>query len=790
VASSEAVAGANPIQPRVRLASPLHEIKPHYDVVVVGSGYGGAIAASRAARTGRAVCLLERGREFQPGEYPDAASETFEEFQVDSEVGRFGRADGLYDFRANRDMNVFLGCGLGGTSLVNANVALPAEPRVWDDTRWPEALRRADSGLEDAYRRAEEMLKPAPYPQELAPLRKLQALEQAAQRLKANFYRPPINVNYKDGVNHVGVFQQACHLCGDCVTGCNYAAKNTTLMNYLPDARNHGAELFTQTKVERVEPRDGHWLVYYHPVRAGREAFGAPALFVSADVVVLGAGALGSTEILLRSRDAGLPVSDLLGHRFTGNGDVLAFGYDADEPINGVGFGDHAVGELPPVGPTITGIIDLREQPTLEDGMVIEEGAIPGGISAMLAHVFGVAAHLVGKDTDTGAADYFRERGREIQTLLEGPYRGALNNTMTFLVMTHDDAGGQMVLEDDRLRVRWPGVGGEPIFDTVNRRLAEATAALGGTYVENPIWTKFLHKELVTVHPLGGCVMGEDAATGVVDERGRVFAGTSGDAVHEGLYVADGAVVPRSLGVNPLLTISALAERIMDLLARDRGWTVDYALEPPAVAGPRREPRPGLQFTETMRGFFSRDGSDDYETAERRGREQSSPFEFTLTIATDDVQRMLEDADHEAAIFGTVTAPALSPSPLTVGAGVFNLFVRDPADPKTRLMRYRMRLTADDGNTFFFDGFKRIHDDPGLDMWADTTTLYITVYEGETDAGSVLGRGVLHIHPHDFLRQMRTMRVTNAVSARQRLALSGRFGAYFTESLHDVYGLV
>jgi cholesterol oxidase len=190
-----------------------------------------------------------------------------------------------------------------------------------------------------------------------------------------------------------------------------------------------------------------------------------------------------------------------------------------------------------------------------------------------------------------------------------------------------------------------------------------------------------------------------------------------------------------------------------------------------------------------MRGFFSTGETGDYEQAERKGREDKSPLEFTLTIVSDNLERMLSDQEHEGRIFGTVTAPGLSETPLTVTDGVFNLFVQAPSDPKTRLMRYRMKLSSADGARFFFDGFKRVHDDPGLDMWADTTTLFITLYEGDDDAGAVAGRGILHIRPQDFMKQMRTMRVRNAVSARQRLALTGRFGAFFTGSLHDVYGL-
>jgi cholesterol oxidase len=117
------------------LASPIDEILPTYDVVVVGSGYGGGVAASRLARSGRSVCVLERGREFLPGEFPDTELEALGEFQVDAEGTKLGSPTGLYDLRVNRELNVFVCCGLGGTSLVNANVSLSADPRVFDDER-------------------------------------------------------------------------------------------------------------------------------------------------------------------------------------------------------------------------------------------------------------------------------------------------------------------------------------------------------------------------------------------------------------------------------------------------------------------------------------------------------------------------------------------------------------------------------------------------------------------------------------------------------------------------------
>ena len=221
-------------------------------------------------------------------------------------------------------------------------------------------------------------------------------------------------------------------------------------------------------------------------------------------------------------------------------------------------------------------MIDLRDQPRLEDGMSIQEGSAPGALGPLLPPALQVAAGAIGHDTDSGFLDKTRELAREADSLLRGPYHGAIRNTLTFLVMCHDDAGGRMYLDNDRLRIAWPGVGSQPIFEKVNQRLTEATAALGGTYVPKPTWTDLFEHHLTTVHPLGGCAMGESAEFGVVNHKGQVFSGASGTTVHDGLYVSDGAVIPRALGVNPLLTISALAERSMHLLAQDRNWTIDY----------------------------------------------------------------------------------------------------------------------------------------------------------------------------------------------------------------------
>lgn len=784
-----------------RLSSPIETMQDHYDVVVVGTGYGGSIAASRLARAGRRVCVLERGAELQPGEYPDTELEALEELQIDAPPGRKGKRTALYDIRLNDDLNVFMGCGLGGTSLVNANVALHPDERVFDEAHWPkELLADLDGRLADGYRHAEEMLKPQPYPDSFPALHKLDALQKSAKELQKSakelggnsdgsdgFYRPPINVTFETGVNHVGVDQRECVLCGDCVSGCNHRAKNTLIMNYLPDAQNHGAEIFTRTAVRTVERSGERWTVHYQALDTGREAFDAPTDFVQADVVILAAGTLGSTEILLRSKRDGLSTSDQVGTRLSGNGDVLAWAYNADEEINGVGFGNRSPRGLEPVGPCITGIIDLRKVPELEQGMVIEEGSVPGGIGGFMPGLLASTAGAWGVDTDPGLWDELSERGRVAESLVFGPRHGAVRNTQTFLVMTHDGGDGRMKLEDDRLRIEWPGVGSKEIFEEVERKLKAASAALGATYLRDALWTKLLGHKLITVHPLGGCPMGSDAASGAVDHKGRVFASPAGTETHDGLYVADGSVVPRPLGVNPLFTISALAERSIRLLAEDRGWTID---DTPRTDPASKPPPPtvGVDFTERMAGFVSTSVTDDYESAAKAAEAAGEPLAFILTIRAADVERFVAEPEHEAHMSGTVQAKALSDAPLAVSEGTFNLFTKDPDHPETKNMRYRMRLTDEAGRQYWFEGFKVINDARGFDAWSDTTTLYVTLHDGPDGSAPILGKGILHISPGDFLRQLTTMRATDASDRKEQIEATAKFGKFFAGTLFDVYG--
>ncbi len=772
-----------------KLSRPIDQLQPAYDVVIIGSGYGGSIAAMRFSRAGLSVCLLEKGKEFQPGDYPSSLGEAAEEMQINADK-REAKHNGLYNFHVSEDITVFKGCGLGGTSLVNANVSIRPEPRVLEDARWPAAIRNEPASLNEGYDQAWHVLNPQPYPAGkpgFPELKKAAAMRQSAEKMGQPWRYTDINVAFEDGPNHVGYEQQPCNNCGDCVTGCNHSAKSTLIMNYLPDAVAHGAAIFCNVDVSHVSRSGNGWLIYFDVFGSERDKFDAPPMFVRANkLCIVAGGALGSTEILLRSRNKGLSLSPMLGKHFTGNGDMLGFGYNCDEEIQGMGLGNHwADPELGPVGPCITSVIDMRNQPNLGDGLTFEEGSIPGPLVGVINQSLLALSGFSGKDTDSGAWDKLKEKGRELSSLVRGPYHGATNNTQTYLIMCHDDGKGEMSLnERDHLDISWKGVGQQPIFQKASDAMLDATAALGGTYIQNVLWNKLLNYDLVTVHPLGGCCMGEDAATGVTNHLGNVFSGNAAET-HPGLHVLDGSVVPLPLGTNPLFTISAIAERACKQIATSMGQKQDeqYGI----ISLPDVSYLPAVQFTETMRGFFGKGEQQDYQRGYDQGKDNSSAFLFTLTIRTGDINKFSKDEQHAGSIAGTVIAPALSDKPLMVSHGIFNLFVKDPANPDMLKMKYRMNLHDEAGKTYFFDGYKAVKNDQGFDLWSDTSTLFITVFEGHDDSGTIVGKGILKIAPTDFGIQMTTMKAVDTGGKLESLLALKNFSAVFSESVFKTY---
>jgi cholesterol oxidase len=522
--------------------------RPDFDVLIVGSGYGGAVCAARLAahrRRGVKIAVLERGLEWVPGTFPNSLAN----FDPVNRRASWLRAQlihnplGLFGFHTQGDVTVVSASGLGGASLTNCAVVIETDDGVFNQPAWPEELR-SKTTLRPYYERAWTMLAPERTPDDRFPPKLKTHLGTAAALVKqgtwrADAYPLPLAITFSDRTNTQGMRQHGCVQCGDCSTGCNVGAKHSLDMNYLPLAWSKGALLFTQTEVERIEAADEGYRVHCI-LRPNR--FKEEREVVTARAVILGAGTVGTNEVLLRSRDAGgLVLSDWLGKGFSGNGNYVWFvDYkfsSAPVTTNSAGVGVAAGTPKAPVGPTIQGIIDFRraDRP-LPRQVVFEDIAHPTALAP------GVAVLTVSD----------------------------LNRALTLLACGHDSAEGEIRLEHDEAAIRWPGYATQPCRDEMERIMAQYATVYDGRA------QAFAPGGPTTAHPLGGCRMAATATDGVVNHRGEVFdAGQRGDrrAVQRGLYVADASIIPTALGNNPLLTISALAERIADLIVRDPAHT-------------------------------------------------------------------------------------------------------------------------------------------------------------------------------------------------------------------------
>jgi len=342
-----------------------------------------------------------------------------------------------------------------------------------------------------------------------------------------------------------------------------------------------------------------------------------------------------------------------------------------------------------------------------------------------------------------------------------------------------------MGLHKGHLEVDWTTTTSEDYFGRVRDTMRAISADLGARFEDNPLWWT---KRVVTVHPLGGAPMGRHVAEAVCDAHGEVFG-------FPGLYVLDGSVMPGPVGANPSLTIAAFADRACDRLTSSPAAT-RRATESPVVSLPQQAeaPQPGhlangassVRFTEEMKGFVALD-VDDPERGAELGRQLGQRLMFHLTISTGDVALFVSDPRHLGGATGYVDCDLLG-GRQPVQRGWFNLFTRDD-DPARRRMLYRLHFTDGGGNPLTLVGHKDVHDDSGLDVWRDTSTLYVRLLAGHQPPGAdetarVVGAGVITIHVPDFLRQLTTFR---ADGDRPAHALES-FGRLFLGELWDVYG--
>lgn len=559
-----------------------------FDVVIVGSGFGGSVNAYRLAEAGQRVCVLERGKAYPQGSFPRTPAGLARNLWDPSEG-----LHGMFDVWSFESIDALVSSGLGGGSLIYANVLIrkdeswfrqhhPYKPGVVEE--WPISYQT----LEPHYERVEKFIdvQKLPLDDPGFNLFKTNALRDAAATVgaPAHWDLAPLGVHFRGADGPVfngpladpgypdihGLSRRTCRLCGECDVGCNDGAKATLDHNYLSAASHLGAVISTRSEVRHIRRNEGSAggfevdYVVHAPEAEGRQTDTARLAVrtLRAKKVIVAAGTLGSTYLMLKNRKGLGLTTSALGTRFCGNGDLLGFIFGASRD----GGARTLDGSF---GPVITSYVrypDWVDTGAAADlGMYIEDAGYPAFIQWMAEASKAVdtlkrTAHFAWQrvvETVTGRMQ--TNLSSEVSRIL-GP--GRLSDTaLPVLGMGRDVPDGALYLKDPNsalpeLDSTWSTHTSQRYFDKMAERMAGLAKALGGHFEVNPT---YMLRRVITVHPLGGCPMGADPKDGVVDPMGEVYG-------VPGLYVADGSVLPGPVGPNPSLTIAAFADRLADHL--------------------------------------------------------------------------------------------------------------------------------------------------------------------------------------------------------------------------------
>ncbi len=511
------------------------------DYIVIGSGFGGAVSALRLAEKGWRVAVLEMGKRWAPADFARSNWNVRKFLWMPRLL-----CHGIQQITVLRDVLVLHGAGVGGGSLVYANTLLVPPDRAFQDPRWPGGAGWKER-LAPHYETARRMLGATPAPQVFPADELLRDAVRDATGRSPPLERHTVGVYFGEPERTVpdpyfageGPDRTGCRLCGECMTGCRYGAKNTLDRNYLHLAERRGAVIHPETRVVDVRPMDGGGYEV-HTVRSTRP-FARKRRVLRARGVVFSAGAIGTVRLLLACKASGsLPrLGDQLGNYVRTNSEALlavrARRGDVDYSR----------------GIAITSGIQADADTHVE---VVRYGAGHDAMSLLATYL-------------TGGGPPWPRWLRWLGNMLRHPVDflhahvpfGWARRSAVLLVM-------QPLASHMRLRLRrrpWgEALASEidgaarppsymPLANAIARRMADRM---------DGIPQSGLHEVLLgassTAHILGGATLGGSPAEGVCDAQGRVFG-------HEGLYVADGSLVPANLGVNPALTITALAEHVM-----------------------------------------------------------------------------------------------------------------------------------------------------------------------------------------------------------------------------------
>lgn len=572
--------------------------------LVVGSGFGGSVAAFRLAEAGLPVRVLERGRAFGPGDFPREPWEVARTIWDPSE----GR-QGLFDVWSFHGLDAVVAAGLGGGSLIYANVLI-RKPEKWFVQYQPfsggyESWPITRQQLDPHYDEVERMLGAQRFPlgaPGFEQVLKAKAMQEAANLLgrSGDFELPKQAVSFRpdpdaapglgvpllplDFANYHGKQRTTCTLCGQCDIGCNAGAKNTLDHTYLSAAAELGADICVRTEVQTIE-RDGNgYLVTYvvHPESHDDGSRHATNRLdpqrVRCARLFLAAGTLGTTYLLLKNRERLPGLSPTaLGRRFSGNGDYL----------NVLKKAHHSDGSTRPLraahGPVITSA--LRTPDSVETntgsarGSYIEDCGYPMLLNWLTEARYGLTsrpflfalrrywAQRTGNPSSQLGADLARVFG-------DG---ATASSSMPLLGMGRDVPDGVLSLNKrGYLAASWSTRTSKAYFDGLRQQMRAIADALNAEGLDDSLWAYF--RRSITVHPVGGAPMGTNSNEGVCDHQGEVFGLNN-------LFVCDGSAMPGPVGPNPSLTIAAFSDRLATAVVQGR-TRAPLVRERPATTGP------------------------------------------------------------------------------------------------------------------------------------------------------------------------------------------------------------
>ncbi|KAI3837026.1 hypothetical protein MKW98_005359 [Papaver atlanticum] len=660
-----------------------------YDAVVIGSGYGGSVAACRLSMAGVNVCLMEKGRKWDAQDFPTTCFKVMSELRMENKnLGvSFGPKDALFQVHVQDDSLAAHACGLGGGSLVNAGVMIPTPVTVRRNSKWPKEWEH-DWDICEAS--ASSMLRAQSIPDEFPNAKVMKEIvEDEIEECYPNSMKLSMSINGKESQSSIKM--GSCLACGNCLSGCPYNAKNSTDKNYLALAVQFGCTIKTECEVQFIvrnfeeicegikgnsRKRKRRWRIYYSDID-----------YVASDFIVISAGVFGTAKILFQSERRGLRVSDQLGCGFSCNGNNQ--------------FSETPFQNRP--GPSISASY------TSSLGFTIQSAVLPAAFPSLLFKGITTYGWPTGCWFLHGLIDKLKRMMRVKDS-----------QAMVLNVIGHDDSDGRITLEENTNKICF-GPPRDPILNRKIQAFQKFTKILGGIL--------FISRYRSTsVHLLGGCNSSSDPSKGVCNSNGQVFDPRSPSAVHPGLYVCVASLIPCSIGINPCLTITTAAEHasrnlVQDALMYKRSTYPTEFSEPKLGACKKLETgmKPAVIIRETITGYLGGMPCTAYLTMKMNSSIQKKANESNLVLC--ESHPLLRGL-----VGGYVVLKAVEKDKLYVISGEVDMCRVDNRTPYTQSMHYHLILASASGSRYVLEGKKIMN--PyllALYAWKETTTLHVTL---------------------------------------------------------------